>query len=159
VSFIVQWNEPIRTEDGTLYAPDPEFSANPRVRLITAPLNSAAYDAALLATDCMVLPYRNASYYARISGVAIEAATAGIPMIYTANSWIADLAEKMGSGISVRDGDVDGLVAALEQLYDEQTAFRTRARQTAAAARAAHSDDSFLAALWTAKSALSHESG
>src|SRR5262249_36736748 len=79
VRFVIQWNQPIRNEDGTIYPPDAEFVSDRRVHVITGPLDSAAYDAQLLGTDCMVLPYRRASYFARISGVAVEAVTAGIP--------------------------------------------------------------------------------
>src|SRR5262249_21328074 len=70
VRFVIQWNQPIRHEDGTIYLPDAEFVSDRRVHVITEPLDSAGYDAQLLGTDCMVLPYRTASYFARISGVA-----------------------------------------------------------------------------------------
>ena len=153
VRFVIQWNQPIRNEDGTIYTPDPEFVSNRRVHLITEPLDSAAYDAQVRATDCMVLPYRRASYFARISGVAVEAVTGGIPVIYTQDSWMADLVESVGAGVAIRDGNIDSLVAAISRVFDERDVFRQRARDAMPAARAAHSSASFITALWTSAAA------
>jgi len=100
----------------------------------------------------MVLPYRRASYFARISGVAVEAVTAGIPVIYTEDSWMADLVESVGAGVAIRDGNIDGLVAAISRVFDERDLFRQRARDATSAARAVHSSSSFATALWTARS-------
>jgi glycosyltransferase involved in cell wall biosynthesis len=154
VRFVIQWNQSIRNEDGTIYQPDPELVSDRRVRLITKPLDSAAYDTEVRATDCMVLPYRRASYFARISGVAVEAVTAGIPVIYTENTWMADLVESVGAGAAMRDGNIDSLVAAIGRMFDERDFFRQRARDAMSGARAAHSGASFAGALWTARSGL-----
>src|SRR5262249_33608837 len=83
-------------------------------------------------------------------GVAVEAVTAGIPVIYTEDTWIADLVGTVGAGASIKDGNVDSLVAALSHVYDERDHFRSRAQEAKRAARAAHSGASFTAALWTA---------
>jgi glycosyltransferase involved in cell wall biosynthesis len=154
VHFVVQWNQPIRNEDGTIYLPDPEFVSHRRVRIITEPLDSAAYDAQVREVDCMVLPYRRVSYFARISGVGIEAVTAGIPVIFTEDSWMADLVGKVGAGVAIRDGSIDSLVTALGRLFDERDHFRERARNSMFAARAAHSSASFATALWTARNSV-----
>jgi glycosyltransferase involved in cell wall biosynthesis len=151
VRFVIQWNQPIRNEDGTIYRPDTELVADRRVHIITEPLDSAAYGAQLLGTDCMVLPYRRASYFARISGVAVEAVTAGIPVIYTENSWTADLVESVGAGVAIKDGNIDSLVAAMTRVFEERDLFRQRARDAMSAARTAHSTTSFTAALWSAR--------
>jgi len=152
VRFLIQWNQSILNEDGSIYQPDPEFVSDRRVRIITEPLDSAAYDGQMRATDCMVLPYRRASYFARISGVAVEAVTAGIPVIYTEDSWMADLVESVGAGVAIRDGNIDSLVAAISRVFDERDLFRQRARDATSAARAVHSSSSFATALWTARS-------
>jgi glycosyltransferase involved in cell wall biosynthesis len=154
VRFVIQWNQPIRNEDGTIYPPDAEFVSDRRVHVITGPLDSAAYDAQLLGTDCMVLPYRRASYFARISGVAVEAVTAGIPVIYTENSWMADFVESVGAGVGIKDGDIEALVAAMTRVFEERDLFRQRARDAMSSARVAHSTTSFTAALWSACSGL-----
>jgi len=148
VRFVIQWNQPIRTADGAVYEPDPALVADERVEFITKAMTSAEYDAAIATTDCMLLPYRRVSYYARISGVAVEAATAGIPMLYTADTWTADLAKQMGAGMGVSDGDVAAIAAAIRELAENHEPYRALARERTGAAQAAHSPDAFLARLW-----------
>lgn len=146
--FVIQWNQPIVDDAGALYRPDPALVADPRVDLITQALSSERYDAEVAATDCMLLPYRRASYYARISGVAVEAVTAGVPLIYTRDTWCEDLVAEMGEGIGVDDGDVAGLAAAIAAMVVGYPAISARARQRALAARESHSGHAFTAALW-----------
>lgn len=146
--FIIQWNEPILDEAGALYEPDPALLADPRVNLIRQAMTSAQYDAAVAATDCMLLPYRRASYYARISGVAVEAVTAGVPLIYTRDTWCEDLALENGAGIGVDDGDVAGLVQAIADMVRDFPQISAQARQQALAARDSHSGEVFIARLW-----------
>lgn len=111
-------------------------------------MDSRAYDAALAASDCILLPYERLGYFARISGVAVEAATAGVPMIYTRDTWIADLVESCGAGIGVDDGDVAGLARAIHAMAADHAAFRARAMARRDAARAAHSSRAFVDLLW-----------
>ena len=146
--FVIQWNQPILDEAGALYEPDPALVADPRVDLITQAMSSERYDAEVAATDCMLLPYRRASYYARISGVAVEAVTAGVPLIYTRDTWCEDLVEDVGAGIGVDDGDVAGLAQAIAAMVADFPAISARARQRAMAARESHSGAAFTAVLW-----------
>lgn len=146
--FVIQWNQPILNADGTIYEPDAGLLADPRVTYITEPLDSAGYDKAVAECDCMLLPYRRASYFARISGVAVEAATAGIPMIYTEDTWTADFAEASGAGIVVADGDVAALVEAMRDMARDYRQYRARARGRSKAAQQEHSSGAFLAKLW-----------
>jgi glycosyltransferase involved in cell wall biosynthesis len=148
VKFIIQWNQPILNADGSLYPPDSALLADPRVEYITEAMDSAAYEAAIAAADCMLLPYRRDSYFARISGVAVEAATAGIPMIYTTDTWTADLVESIGAGVAVEDGDSQGVADAIRLLVDNYDAYRQQAMDRRSAAQAAHSSATFLDKLW-----------
>lgn len=54
-------------------------------------LDSFAYSELLLAADVVLLPYDAERYYARSSGVLIEALSAGIPVLVPATSWMSDL--------------------------------------------------------------------
>lgn len=146
--FVIQWNEPIVDADGKPYLPDPAMLADPRVTIIDQPMTSAAYDAAIAATDCMLLPYQRSSYFARISGVAVEAVTAGVPVIYTRDTWCEDLVREVGAGIGVDDGDVGGLAEAIAQMVAHYTDYRAHARARAEQARATHSPHSFTNKLW-----------
>lgn len=148
VHFVIQWNQPILNADGTTYAPDLQLLADPRVTFIATPLDSAGYDRAVAETDCMLLPYRRESYFARISGVAVEAATAGIPMIYTEDTWTADFAEASGAGIAITDGDVTALVEAMREMARNYGQYRGLARARSKAAQQDHSSGAFLAKLW-----------
>jgi FkbM family methyltransferase len=146
--FVIQWNEPIVDEMGNPYVPDPALVADPRVTIIDRALTSAAYDAAIAASDCMLLPYRRTSYFARISGVAVEAVTAGVPLIYTRDTWVEDLVHEVGIGIGVADGDIAGLALAIRMMVSDYRDYRARARERAELARRSHSPDHFTESLW-----------
>ena len=151
VKFVIQWNQPITDGAGQPYPPDAELENDPRVEFIRESLDSAAYEAAIEASDCMLLPYRRNSYYARISGVAVEAATAGMPMIHTGDTWIADLVDSVGVGVAVDDGEVGGLAAAIHNVTDNFETFRTHAAERQPLAVAVHSTAAFQKCLWGQK--------
>lgn len=148
VRFVLQWTAPIWLEDGSEKKPMPELLADPRFVLIDEPMDSETYEAVLADIDCMILPYRRSSYHGRISGVAVEAATAGIPAIYTTDTWTADLISSSGAGIPVEDEDVDGLTQALLDAYDSRADLTAAARARAEAAGKAHSLQAFIGSLW-----------
>ena len=146
--FAIQWPGQIVDADGALYPPAPALVASGRVEFLDQPLDSAQYDALLASTDCMVLPYRRSSYFARISGVAVEAVTGGIPVIATGDTWTADLVATSGAGIAVDDGDAAGLAAAMAELARDYPRWRAEAEAARAGAQAAHSGGEFLDKLW-----------
>lgn len=146
--FVIQWNAPIIDADGNPYRPDPRLRADPRVRLIESSMTSAEYDAAVAATDCMLLPYRRSSYFARISGVAVEAVTAGVPVIYTRDTWCEDLVRDLGTGIGVTDHDAVALEEAISAMIENYPAYRAEARARAENARQSHSAEAFTQKLW-----------
>ena len=69
IHFVIQWNEDIRDASGAVYKPGIGSSNDCRVQFLTKPLSTAEYDREIALTDCMLLPYRRSSYFARISGV------------------------------------------------------------------------------------------
>lgn len=146
--FVVQWNMPIADEHGQPYEPDAALLARPEVAVLREPLDSAAYDEILAMTDCMVLPYRRNAYFARISGVAVEAVTAGIPVIYTQDTWTADLVSKTGAGIGVDDGDAAGLAAAMAEMARDYDRYGQAAEERREAAQAEHTGEAFMRKLW-----------
>ena len=146
--FAIQWPSPIEDAGGAPYPPDAGLAASGRVDFLDQPLDSAQYDALLASTDCMVLPYRRSSYFARISGVAVEAVTGGIPVISTSDTWTADLVAKSGAGLAVDDGDALGLAAAMAALARDYPRWRSEAEAARAGAQAAHSGGEFLEKLW-----------
>ncbi|MET0251966.1 MAG: glycosyltransferase [Novosphingobium sp.] len=146
--FVVQWNMPVADAAGAAYEPDPALAADPRVTFLTQPLASEAYDAVLGESDCMVLPYRRDSYFARISGVAVEAVTAGIPIITTTDTWTANLVATSGAGLAIEDGDAAALAGAMAELARDYDRFGGEAQARRGVAMAQHSGAAFLTALW-----------
>ena len=146
--FAIQWPTPIDDAHGQPYFPDATLAASGKVDFITEPLDSDAYDALVAATDCMVLPYRRSSYFARISGVAVEAVTGGIPVIATADTWTSELVASDGAGIAVPDGDAAALAAAMAGLARDYPRFRAMAVARQQQALDANSGAAFLECLW-----------
>ena len=148
VRFVIQWNADILDEKGAVYQPDPALQADPRVHFIRRPMSSEEYDRAVADTDIMLLPYRRESYFARISGVAVEAVTAGIPVIYTEDTWCEELVTKSGAGIGVKNNDAAALCDAIGKAVRDFDRLRELAVAHAEKARQAHSGEAFLAKLW-----------
>ena len=96
----------------------------------------------------MVLPYRRLMYQSRSSAVAVEAACSGIPMIYTADSWLSDFVAEQGAGIAVADGDVAGLARAILAMAADYPTHKAKAVEHSAIARARNSPEAFARVLW-----------
>ena len=146
--FAIQWPTPIDDAHGQPYFPDAALAASGTVDFITEPLDSDAYDALVAATDCMVLPYRRSSYFARISGVAVEAVTGGIPVIATADTWTSELVDRLGAGIAVSDGDVSAFATAMAAFARDRVQLAGKALGRREAALAELSGVAFLELLW-----------
>ena len=146
--FAIQWPTPIEDGEGRPYPPDAVLAASGKVDFIAEPLASEAYDTLLGSTDCMVLPYRRSSYFARISGVAVEAVTGGIPVIATADTWTSELVSSDGAGIAVPDGDAAALAEAMADLACDYPRYLEMATARQQQALAANSGAAFLACLW-----------
>jgi glycosyltransferase involved in cell wall biosynthesis len=155
IKFVIQWNVPIVVDaSGTILKPDPKLAADTRVTIIREDLDSAAYSRLIVKTDCMVLPYRRESYFARISGVAVEAITAGIPVLYTRDTWVDDTVSEMGAGLAVEEGDAEDLANKIIAVAGDIAAFKNRASAQSAKAREYYSAGHFLEKLWGAALAL-----
>jgi glycosyltransferase involved in cell wall biosynthesis len=148
VRFVIQWNCELLDEAGVVYEADRRFQTDPRVRFIRHAMSSSEYDEALMETDVMLLPYRRESYFARISGVAVEAVTAGIPIIYTRDTWCERLVTSVGAGLGVKNNDASDLLHAINDMVRNFKTLQAEAQTRAELAREAHSGASFLRKLW-----------
>jgi glycosyltransferase involved in cell wall biosynthesis len=146
VKFIIQWNMEIFLLDGTQLKPEPALSQ--KVVFLTSALSSEEYDDYMSQTDCMVLPYHRQSYYARISGVGVEAATAGIPIIFTKDTWMEDAVSQYGAGIGIEDKNALDLAEKIELMVSKIDEYKEKAMARALIAQAYHSPDNFLKCLW-----------
>lgn len=120
IEITLQWSEPFVCPDGTVRSPDDAVSPDPmvRFRVHRKPLSSEDYSEELSRCDFVILPYRLESYFARISGVAVEAMLLSKPLIYTENTWVGTIAEQFGLGIAIRD-DVHSIAECLLRLETE----------------------------------------
>ena len=64
------------------------FPSGP-VRLFKEPLSSVDYQGLLLSGDIHLLLYDAANYYARSSGILVEALSVGVPVLVPAGTWLA----------------------------------------------------------------------
>ncbi|MCA1661549.1 MAG: glycosyltransferase [Novosphingobium sp.] len=146
--FLIQWNRPVPKSGRHIYSKSEVLEASPAVEFIQHVLSSEAYDRAMRRIDCMVLPYRRSGYHSQISGVAVEAACAGIPLIVTADTWLSDFLAEQGAGIAVPDGDAVALAEAIRAIAADYPAYRARAIERSAIARERNSPERFVRALW-----------
>jgi len=153
VKFVIQWNVPIIMLDGSEYFPDQSLLDSGRVELLRNKLSSKEYNACLQASDGILLPYCLDSYYSRISGVLIEAAFAGKPMIVTRNSWLEDAVDQYGTGLCFADGDSDELADQIIRLVDRIESFAEQGKERVAAAKQFHSTENFMKLLWDSEKA------
>lgn len=142
IRFSIQWIDSFSTPQGVRCDPQ-TLAQHPQVEVVDYPLESEGYEKTLQTVDCMVLPYRNSSYYARVSRIAIESAYLGIPMIYTCGGWLEDTVEAFGSGIGIQDESASELVMAIEKMVSEYAQYREKALANVATARRYFSADNF----------------
>lgn len=142
VQFRIQWTESFQLPDGNTCEPDDLWQYR-QVKVIDRPLLSADYQALLQTTDGMILPYRNSSYYARVSRIAIEAVCLGIPVIYTRGGWLEEVVQEFGAGIGIDDENVDSLINAIEQMLAQYDQYRQQALMQQTQARQYFSGQKF----------------
>lgn len=92
VRFVIQSNYNLPDgEPATVVARSQlEAAAEPGILdLITEPMDPDRYAEVLAGSDALLLPYDPVNYYARSSGICVEALARGTPVIAPAGSWIA----------------------------------------------------------------------
>jgi glycosyltransferase involved in cell wall biosynthesis len=141
--FIMQWPEPFIMPDGSLLGPDPKLLADPRVEFMNQSLDADAYESLLARTDLVILPYRRHSYHHRVSRVAIEAASRGIPLVYTAETWCGEVAAMAGGGVEILDETAGEIASALRKALAEIDILQGQARCGASSVAAFHSNKTF----------------
>lgn len=134
--FTIQWTDPFTMPDGSICTPGCTLESHPQVTIVDRPLASNEYKALLLKTDCMILPYRNSSYHARVSRIAIEAACNSIPIIYTKGGWLEENAENFGAGVGIADESPDELISAIQTVCYDFKKFSNQAKDSVQKARA-----------------------
>jgi len=91
VKFVFQSNYNVDPGEAAAVVARGQLSTFPEeyVRLILKPCSSAKYRDLLVNAGIVVLPYSSLQYYARSSGVLIEALSAGIPVVVPPHCWLS----------------------------------------------------------------------
>lgn len=147
--FVMQWPEAFALPDGRLLTADARLAGDSRVRLVNESLNGAAYEALLRESDFVILPYRRNSYHHRVSRVAIEAASRGIPLIYTSGTWTEEVAEPADCGVEIKEETSESVRAAIEVALRDVTELRSAAVRGAPRVTEFHSAARFRSLLST----------
>lgn len=142
--FVIQWTDPFSMPDGSFCLPDGIIANHSQVRIISNALNNDEYLSLLRGTDCMILPYRNSSYYGRVSRVAIEATCFGIPLIYTKCGWLEELVTNFGAGIGIEDESLNDLLNGIRAISSKYLEFRNLASERSNSAKNYFSPDYFI---------------
>jgi glycosyltransferase involved in cell wall biosynthesis len=131
--FCLQWPADFRGADGHLVTLDPFLAGHPKVKIIRC-FDLGGYEQQLAQTDVMLLPYR-AAYALRVSRLVIEAMGLGLPVAATEGTTLWSQVSEYGSGISCREGSVESLADAIEEIVRNFVSLRRASAAKADAAR------------------------
>ncbi len=146
--FIVQWSQETIDYDGNRVEIQDALRNHPRVELLESTLSDEEYTAKFSSADFLVLPYRRKVYFNRISGVAVEAACSGIPMIVTENTWLSQALEQFGSGVTVQDSNAGDLLDKINYCGEHHAALKQDATGRQAVALNYNSAENYLQCQW-----------
>ena len=98
--------------------------------------------------DFMVLPYRKFVYKSRLSGVAIESAVNGIPIIATDNTWLSWCIDEFASGIKIQENNPINLAEKIIFGHKNKKFFKDKAKMRSSIAKSYNSKERYLSLLW-----------
>jgi glycosyltransferase involved in cell wall biosynthesis len=114
-----QWLGDFADDRGRLISVPAHFESDARIHVLRKNFDSREYEEQLAATDLMILPYRARSYGLRVSRLAIEAMTLGIPMVVTEGTTMEEQSRMFGAAVTFPDGDCPKLAAAIRQAVQD----------------------------------------
>jgi glycosyltransferase involved in cell wall biosynthesis len=129
VKFLIQWLEDFSLPDKTIAELPKVLKKHPQVEVIRHFFGDGEYAQRLAQTHVLLLPYRQSTYGLRVSRVAIEAMTHGIPIVVTRGTTMEDQTEQFGAALPCEDGDKESLVKAIGQMEQNFEAFKMIAEQ------------------------------
>lgn len=119
--FVVHWSNTVYKPSGEEILIPGNLLNHPKVRFIWDSLSSSDYYQALASSDVILLPYRRAQYYARLSGIAIESFQEGVSCICVEDTWIADCMRMIGAGLAIQDETVDALSEGINEMLEHKS--------------------------------------
>ena len=130
VRLVAQSNIPESLNEGAIIAARARLAARPdaEVRLLGEPLSVAAFQDLLFSADIVLLPYEAAAYRRRSSGILVQAAVTGKPVVVPADTWLADAAPE---GTAVTFATPAAFTEAVRTAIERVEALSTAARGSA----------------------------
>lgn len=148
INFVIQWNKDLFSPNiGKIILKD-ELINHKNVRIIERTLNQKEYLDELLRADFMVLPYRKFVYKSRLSGVAIESAVNGIPIIATDNTWLSWSIDEFAAGIKIKENNPENLAEKIIFGHKNKKFFKEEAKMRSSLAKSYNSKERYLSLLW-----------
>lgn len=102
------------------------------------PMDAAAYRA-MFDGAIVIQPYRADDFRDRVSGVTLDALSAGSPVIATAGTWMAALLQRFDAGLAIADLSAASLLQAIDRLLADYPHYAARACVASAAVQSEHS--------------------
>jgi hypothetical protein len=131
--------------------PEPDFArlcalaAEPGVRVARGPLDQATYRSLLASCDLLLLPYDRLCYRQRTSGIFVEAAFTGRPVVVPAETWMGrEVAAGTAAGIAYEGDDAAAIAQAVIRASHTLDALAARAKERAADWQRTMTLDAFL---------------
>ena len=146
--FIIQWGVPTISYDGEAIEIDERLRTSDKVTLLERALTDEEYAEYFQKADFLSLPYRRRMYFNQISGVLIEAACSGIPMIVTENTWLSWAMREYGAGVTVRNDDASDLYDKLLYCEENWETLAGEADKMRSIALEKNSTERYLKLLW-----------
>lgn len=146
--FVIQWGAETISYDGRLIPIREELRNSTRVTLLERSLTDEEYSSYFQKADFLSLPYRRKMYFNQISGVLIEAACSGIPMIVTENTWLSWAMEEYGAGVTVIHDDAEDLYKKLLYCIENWSELARAAQMKKDVALAKNSTERYLQCVW-----------
>jgi glycosyltransferase involved in cell wall biosynthesis len=98
----------------------------PLLETVTKTLSSTEYRALFTGGICLQ-PYEVKDFADRISGVTLDALSAGCPLVTVAGTWMSRIVERFGAGVVLDDADPTKMLAAVRSISADYASFRNNA--------------------------------
>ena len=107
------------------------------LRILPETLEATEYRA-MFDGAIVLQPYSRDDFADRISGVTLDALSAGAPVVATAGTWMARVAGRFGAGVALEDLSPASILSAVEAVRAEYPLFRRNALEAGTALRKEH---------------------
>ena len=97
-------------------------------KIIEGTIDNNKYKEIFHKADLILIPYRKEEFFARSSGIYMDAVIAEKPVIATSETWVGRCIEKYGNGVTFNDGDIQGFYEALLTLKNNYDYYKEKCR-------------------------------